>query len=256
MIEHEISECKQIQRTPRPWLLVIIWLAFYLVTGGALIALTTIRPPGIYWWSWVFAMAQLAGCLWVRHAYYQKDISLVSFNGWPWAIFVIVSLQTIQYIVVVPKIGPASGIGFALLELFKFLVLIGYTEELWFRGIWFAMFKNRMLPSIIAGSVAFGIFHLPHGIGSVIISSCVGSVFAAARYRGASIMSLAIAHGLIDWLNNQMLPAKQLRISMGAALIVLPVACIAITILLVMFSKGKNINNRTISNNSLRSDTG
>lgn len=249
MTKHPITECSSVQDTPRPWVLVIIWLALFLGTWGAFIALDTIRPAGTYWWLWVFAIAQLGGGLWVRHAYYQKDIPIFSFKGWPWAIIVLISLQTIQYIAVVPKIGIASGVGFAFLELFKYLFLIGFIEELWFRGIWFAMFRNRALLSIAAGSIAFGIYHLPHGIGSVIITSCIGCVFAAARYRGASILSLALVHGIIDWLNNQILPVKQLRLSTEVTIIVLSVACIAITIPIVVLSKRKNIRNQIISNN-------
>jgi hypothetical protein len=55
---------------------------------------------------------------------------------------------------------------------------------------------------------------------------------------------------LVDWLNNQILPAKQLRLSTGMTLVVFPVALVAITIFLLVLKKGKITANKKNSNHS------
>jgi hypothetical protein len=78
------------------------------------------------------------------------------------------------------------------------------------------------------GSLAFTAYHFPfQGWERMIASGLavriffLGLLFAAARYKGASIGVLALAHGLIDWLQGRRSSSAQNeRISRGG--LVLP----------------------------------
>ena len=95
----------------------------------------------------------------------------------------------------------------ALISFLWCVFVIGFAEELWWRGIWFEMWKGRPVICILAGSLAFTAYHFPFQGLELMISEGLmirvfffGLVFAAARYKGTSIGVLALAHGLIDWI--------------------------------------------------------
>ena len=53
----------------------------------------------------------------------------------------------------------------------------------------------------MVGSLVFGLAHFQlHGMDKVITASFIGLAYAVARYRGASIGVLALAHGFNDWI--------------------------------------------------------
>ncbi len=98
----------------------------------------------------------------------------------------------------------------ALLYFFWSIIVIGFAEELWWRGIWFEMWKGKPVICVLTGALAFTAYHLPFqgwkmmiGSGALINVFFMGLLFAAARYRGASIGVLALAHGLIDVIIQQ-----------------------------------------------------
>ena len=120
------------------------------------------------------------------------------------------------------------------------VIVIGLGEELWWRGIWFKMWEDKPVICILAGSLVFTAYHFPFqgwemmiGSGLIINVFFMGLLFAAARYRGTSIGVLALAHGLIDWLQG----AIQWKQQTGH----LPFAayCIALT-MIILAAKGKN----------------
>lgn len=133
--------------------------------------------------------------------WYRKELDVFSLKGWPVALSIFLGLLLSELICAAayPRAGVLSLAG--AWTLFYCVVLIGFTEELWWRGIWFAMFRGRPLLCIVAGSLLFGLAHYQlHGLRSVFMASLVGLVFAVARYRGVSIGALALAHGINDWV--------------------------------------------------------
>jgi membrane protease YdiL (CAAX protease family) len=114
-----------------------------------------------------------------------------------------VGLQALQVLVVVPSLKFSYTVPVGIYKVFFYFVLVGFTEELWFRGIWFAAFKNRFLPCVLIGSILFAVPHvITGGPTALLVTFLVGLVFAAARYRGASVLSLTIVHGAVDYLND------------------------------------------------------
>ena len=139
------------------------------------------------------------------------------------AAIALLGVQTGQYAVAEHRLKPARPLAQQLGSLAHYVTLIGMVEELWFRGIWFEICRHRFWPSVVLGSALFGLYHWPHGWRTVLTTAGVGSVFAMARMRGASLAELATVHGLIDWLNREALPGVRLRIPAEAVSAVFPV---------------------------------
>ncbi len=82
--------------------------------------------------------------------------------------------------------------------------MVGLFEEVWFRGIWFAAFDGTVIGGVIAGSVVFGLVHYSpvlagRGVDTFIGAALVGFVYGSARFAGAGILPLRIAHGVFDF---------------------------------------------------------
>lgn len=95
------------------------------------------------------------------------------------------------------------------LVLYVFLFLFALTEGVWFRGIWFAMFPNRLWVSIGLGSaLCAGWYALvthelmragyrgPAGLQWLLPMFLAAIVFGIVRFRGGSWLLMALA----DWL--------------------------------------------------------
>ena len=156
---------------------------------------------------------RLAAGLWmlvtgitVWRKWYPGKIDVFSSTRW-W-----LGLIIILVILLHPIFGGLPSIQFewwnhsALIYFFWCVIVIGFAEELWWRGIWFEIWKGKPVICVLAGSLAFTAYHFPFqgwevmiGSGLIINVFFMGLLFAAARYRGTSIGVLALAHGLIDW---------------------------------------------------------
>lgn len=220
---------------PALFVLITIWVCVFIPTTVIFARLKRTRPKGLYRFTWAIASAVLVAGLWVYHHYFGELVSLLNFSGWQWALAVFITLQAIQYSLTAPGRSPRENKGKDALELLRFIVIIGLAEELWFRGIWFAMCHNHFVTSVLLGSFVFGLYHLRHGRHTATITFFVGLVFASARYRGASIISLALVHGVIDWLNCQMFPASRLRIREDRLLVFMALGCILAAAAILMW---------------------
>lgn len=157
----------------------------YLLPLVALAAISLMLAVGISVWR-----------LW-----YREEIDVFSLKGWETGLAIFLGLMITEAVLATPVLRPGLLSLSTLWTLFYCIVLIGFTEELWWRGIWFAMFKGRPLYAILLGSLLFGGMHYQlHGIDSAMMAFFVGLVFAAARYRGVSIGTLALTHGMNDWI--------------------------------------------------------
>ncbi len=222
---------------PSLFVLITIWICVFTPTTVILARLKRTRPKGLYWLTWAIASATLMAGLWVYHHYFGELVSLLNFSGWQWALAVFISLQAMQYSLAVPARNPRENTRKSALELFRFVVLVGLTEEIWFRGIWFAMCHNHFVTSVLLGSLVFGLYHLRHGRYVAVITFFVGMVFASARYRGASIISLALVHGVIDWLNYRMFPASRLRVRENHVLVLIALWCVLSSAVILLWGK-------------------
>lgn len=211
--------------------LIIIWSVATSLFISALFLLTAYKPPMIHMWVWMVGFAHLGTAEFLRRRYFRGKIN-ICFEKWHLALIVLVGVQTADYLVVSHTIGPRNGVTLAAINFFYYLIVVGLAEELWFRGLWLAMFKNRFIPGVLFGSIIFGLYHIPHGLQTVLFTTFIGAMFAVARYRGSSILTLAIAHGLIDWFNLEMFPGVSYRFSETVILVLFPLLCLILAIAL------------------------
>jgi membrane protease YdiL (CAAX protease family) len=170
---------------------------------------------------WAANLFEIAIGLWFVRRYYRDRVDLFSSKGWSlalllccWLIALGLSISRVRWI-------PLSHLHFGIVVQHLLLFcLVGYAEELGFRGVWFAHFPQRPVFSILAGSLLFGLWHLHVDLPSAIIAFLVGLLFAVTRYRGASILVLAVAHGLIDFVDGWLAPATGFPLSLAITLII------------------------------------
>ncbi|MBR3973705.1 MAG: CPBP family intramembrane metalloprotease [Oscillospiraceae bacterium] len=94
----------------------------------------------------------------------------------------------------------------AIRKLFYFIFCVGLVEEFIFRGFLYHKLKEICLsdaaPTLIS-SLIFGLFHLTgFNLSQVIMTALIGAFFCLCREKipRCTILSLAIAHGIHDWM--------------------------------------------------------
>ena len=91
-------------------------------------------------------------------------------------------------------------------EFFYCIFVVGFVEELVFRGFIYEKIKSisqKDMIAIIGSSVLFGVFHLFSGnIVQMIMTACIGAFFCFCRLKvkNCSTLSLIIGHGVYDAL--------------------------------------------------------
>lgn len=115
------------------------------------------------------------------------------------------------------------------------MLLVGFVEELIFRGLLFrALSRENVKTAVVVSSVTFGIGHLVNlingsntdlaaGICQVCYAVAVGFLFVILFYRGKSLWPCILAHGILNSLSvfaREEL-ASRYQIPVSAALIVL-----------------------------------
>lgn len=81
-----------------------------------------------------------------------------------------------------------------------YIFLIALMEEAWFRGVLFWAARASLFGSFFGATVLFAAIHYPlGGTAGVLSAFAIGSVYASLRLCGASIITLAIVHGGINW---------------------------------------------------------
>jgi membrane protease YdiL (CAAX protease family) len=156
--------------------------------------------------SVVRAVLGLSG-LWLAQQHHHGQIHLANLDRWYLALIPFLGFLLLT-MVLTPFVGLRKDLSRSDVakRLFFFLFLVGFSEELWFRGIWFAMFADEFWASVVLGSVVFGFMHYAPGVPGKKIDAMPmiilpGLVFATSRYCGAGILPLAIAHGLFNFLS-------------------------------------------------------
>ncbi|NLF30369.1 MAG: CPBP family intramembrane metalloprotease [Planctomycetes bacterium] len=218
----------------RLWLLVLFPLAFVglavrlLVPGHWLAAHAhTLRTalPAVH----------LAAGLVAWYALVRRP--LFSLRGWAWASVLLIGMMAVQSVVVQRGLGPADRPGWLAWQFVRLIVLIGLAEELWFRGVWFEIVGRNALLSVVAGGALFGLSHLHQGLLMVLITGSAGCAYAAARHRGASLLSLALAHGLMDFANGILFPGAAARFSLTAIMVIAPALILTVALALMLIGR-------------------
>lgn len=185
--------------------------------------------------------------IFIKQKFYKKNFKLFSFNKWPIALVLLIGLELIQLLLVKPRLSFELDFTKTLYKAFFFLVIVGFTEELWFRGIWFAMFKENFIPCVLVGSIIFGLFHLPGRNFAVLYFTFVtGLTFAIARFRGASILSLTIVHGIMDFLNTSAF-SGQARFGILSIFVIFTFACLFLSGVIIFTFKSSNSYENSLS---------
>lgn len=194
-------------KTPTPLNLALVWFVAYGGGMGMLwLAIKLSKFVSPIFLATVAGGLILAVGLWVWRAWYSREIDLFSLKGWEKVLVVCAILEVGNYVLEIPVIKGASIMG-AAASLVWFMLFTGILEEVWWRGIWFAMWRGRPFISIVAGAALFASVHcLQHNFGGILVVFAMGLVLGVTRHRGASIGMLAVAHGvLFNWFNNTVL---------------------------------------------------
>jgi len=85
-------------------------------------------------------------------------------------------------------------------EVFFYFALVGFIEELLFRGLVYRAlhdWRGHGL-AILGSSIGFALWHVGWAGPLAITHFILGLVFALARWRGGGILGLIVAHGMFD----------------------------------------------------------
>lgn len=148
----------------------------------------------------------LVSAIWTWQKWFRGRIDVFSRARWGWGL-VILSVVVFHPIIGGPPSFHSHWNGSALIYFVWCLGVIGFAEELWWRGVWFELWKGRPFVCVLIGSLAFTAYHFPFQGWDLMISEglairifSLGLLLAAARYYGrVSVGVLALVHGLIDW---------------------------------------------------------
>lgn len=94
----------------------------------------------------------------------------------------------------------------AIKKLLFFVFVVGLTEEFVFRGFIFCKLKEICLTDeapILISSLMFGLYHFSgFNFTQVLTTGLIGAFFCLCKERipNCTLLSLAIAHGIHDWL--------------------------------------------------------
>jgi len=130
-----------------------------------------------------------------------------NFDKKKWMI-VLLLLITIQLLILLPS-HKITLINFSLTDAIKSYLFILFTvalvEEILFRGVWFWASGEDFFLSVVLGTLLFGALHFSNGLLPGFVGLGLGFVYASARWRGASILSLALVHTFFNWQHRNIL---------------------------------------------------
>jgi CAAX amino terminal protease family. len=200
-------------------------LVCYAAFTGSVIYLVSVRPPGFQLWLATVSLGQLViGVLLAWRCKLEGVIA--SRRSWGFALLLLAVLQVAEYVVAVHRLPLRLDLVVVAKEFLRYVIMIGLAEELWFRGLWFKVWANRTWPSVVGGSVLFGLYHAAAGWNAIVTTAAVGFVFAVARRAGASLLMLAVVHGMMDLMNRFVLPGVSWRFPQTVATLVFALLCV------------------------------
>lgn len=221
------------------WVVTIMFIAAF-ATGPVLHSLGAIEwPPKSTFSYFAAGLLLLATGLFVWWMYYRKEIFLFRLCGWKLGATLLIGLLVINFSLASPKPAfPFTATEFVL-RIVYFFLFVGLAEELWFRGIIFAIFKNRFIPCVLLGSLLFGIAHLTvhSGLDMVLFNIFAGLCFATARFRGVSIMVLAVIHTVYHLLRFTVFAEQVIRHGPKGTFMIFICSNLILTMVLLLLPK-------------------
>ena len=85
------------------------------------------------------------------------------------------------------------------------VMLVGLSEELFFREAGLKGWAHQSLTGLAITSLAFFVFHLHLGLWQALIASSAGLVYGSLRIAGAGILAVALLHGLTNVIFSRVL---------------------------------------------------
>jgi len=86
-------------------------------------------------------------------------------------------------------------------RIIMFSLLIGISEELIFRGVFYKLLIQYSRPFyLIVSSLLFALLHYEQGIGQIMFTFIVGLSFGLSRIAGSHVIILILLHTAIDFL--------------------------------------------------------
>ncbi len=194
----------------------------------ALIEVGLLFLPGIpaYIWLWpnventhwlkpvqvLVYLYLLAGCLIIGRRRWSWDLLGLNRRGLGLSLIcgaVLIAGRILVTLSVAWPIGPSPvTIGQLLGDIVFYFVLVGFVEELLFRGVIYLAFDEwRGVRWAIWGSAAmFGVYHVGWQGVAAVGALLLGVIFAGIRWRAGGIVGLILVHGLMDVIATMMLP--------------------------------------------------
>jgi membrane protease YdiL (CAAX protease family) len=156
----------------------------------------------------------LAGVVVIGRRRWSWDELGLSWRGWQLGLAAGILLSAGRWLVVagVDWGAPAPVLTWekALWDIVFYFLVVGLVEELLFRGLIYHAFEtwHGAVWAVIGSSLVFGIYHFgSQGIAGAAATAFLGAILALARNRGAGLIGLAAAHGLMDLVTMWNAPA-------------------------------------------------
>lgn len=196
----------------------VLWTAITILVGRFLAGGDSSLLDGVsrgIGWAWALAAAFiLAVVLWQG----WSDVGLNRGTGlWGWRLTWLPMLYIVAALGLAAAAGlpPGSVLGLILLN----CVLVGFSEELMFRGALLQAFRHvvPIWPAVILTSVAFGSIHslnvlVTGELGAALLQSLAaflsGLMFIALRLRTGSLWPPILVHALWDFATFTLLAAS------------------------------------------------
>jgi membrane protease YdiL (CAAX protease family) len=217
-----------VMSTPKP-----AWTGILLATFGVpliILFFTQASPEGTYSSSFImfrelailaFTALFLAWILRVE----REPLSSIGLHNRHWGRSILWGLggMAVSFVVaalllfIFSKVGIAFGQGaeakkfdtVSPLVILLMVVRAGIAEEVFYRGYLMerlARVRNHWVVYFILPLVLFALWHYRQGVGGIILSFCLGAVLAAMYWKKRDLKANIIAHFLVDFIPNVLVP--------------------------------------------------
>lgn len=189
-------------------LFAVLWIIVYC---AASISIRGTFGDGSGWMTIVLLAITIGATIFVKKYHLEEKYGL---TGWPKNVGRYLYFIP-MWILVTGNLWDGFGIAYSGVgQVFSVLsmLLIGYVEELVFRGFLFKalLSKDGLKAAIIISSVTFGIGHIVNlfagqvtveAVATVFFAISWGFIFTLVFYKSGSLFPGIIAHGLVDALS-------------------------------------------------------
>ena len=173
--------------------------------------------------EWIAYAYIIAGTIWIGRRYWRWDELGLKWSGLGLSLLCGLSVIAGRWLIILSmewNLPVASPTILSMVrEIVFYIVLVGFGEELLFRGLVYRALANWCGPgwAIWGTSLGFIFWHIGQGPLIGLVGLIYGLIFGLIRWRSGSINGLILVHGVMDlhgaWLltgsNSQILAAAQ-----------------------------------------------